>query len=124
MESKELSEWIRIYEEKTGDTFQALPGFTTWYLPDRGFCQWKPVPESRAVLCWNLCNDAHFWRDALECMVLQFGYDRIITICILPKQGREVVCTPKENDDGTIDYYVTNELRRPYKPWKNANERE
>ena len=44
-------------------------------------------------------------------------------IC-MDKQGREVVCTPKENDDGTIDYYVTNELRRPYKPWKNANERE
>lgn len=110
------------------------------------------MPENKAILCWNLCNDAHFWRDALECMGLQFGYDRIITICILhikpyirlwgwkimqdfdtngvhryicmDKQGREVVCTPKENDDGTIDYYVTNELRRPYKPWKNANERE
>lgn len=37
MESKELSEWIRIYEEKTGDIFQALPGFTTWYLQTEAF---------------------------------------------------------------------------------------
>ena len=54
MESKELSEWIRIYEEKTGDKFQALAGFTTWYLPDRGFWQWKPMPAYRAILCWYL----------------------------------------------------------------------
>lgn len=152
MERKDLLEWIKIYEEKTGDKFQFLPGFTTWYLPDRGFCQWKDIQEDKAILCWNLCHDAKFWRDSLECVALQFGLDRIITVCILPikayirywgwkirqdfvkngihryicsdKCGREVVCTPKENDDGTIDYYVTNELKRLYKPWKNENERE
>ncbi|MCQ5211190.1 hypothetical protein [Megasphaera massiliensis] len=151
MERKELLAWIKEYERKTNDEFMFLPGFTTWYIPERGFCQWKGLDEDHAILCWNLCNDAKFWRDALECVALQFGYDRIITVCILPikayirywgwkieqdfetngvhryicsdKNGREVVCTPKENDDGTIDYYVTNELRRQYKPWKNANER-
>ncbi|AXB82594.1 hypothetical protein ACG98G_04770 [Megasphaera hexanoica] len=151
---RELLGWIQEYEKRTGDKFQALPGFTLWYLPDRGFCQWKPMDKNKTILCWSLCHDAKFWRDALECVALQFGYDRIMTVCILPikayirywgwkieqdfvkddglhryicsdKQGREVVITPKcVFKDGSVNYFVTNELRRKYKPWKNADERE
>ena len=61
---KDLLAWIKEYEAKTGDTFSFLPGFTTWYLPDRGFCQWKPMEEEKTILCWNLCHDAKFWRDS------------------------------------------------------------
>ena len=40
------------------------------------------------------------------------------------KQDREVVITPKSvNEDGSVNYFVTNELRRKYKPWKNYDER-
>ena len=149
---KDLLAWIQEYEAKTGDTFSFLPGFTTWYLPDRGFCQWKPMEEEKTILCWNLCHDAKFWRDSLECLALQFGYERIMTVCILPIKayirywgwkiqqdfekdgmhryickdlcGREIVITPKcVNDDGSVNYFVTNELRRQYKPWKSYDER-
>lgn len=148
----DLMEWVKLYQEKTHDTIQSLPDFTVWWLPDRGFCQWTTLPDDKTILCWALCHDAKFWRDSLECVALQFGYDRIMTVCILPikayirywgwtimqdfekdgvhryickdKNGREVVCTPKsQNDDGTYNYFVTNELRRKYKPWKNYNER-
>lgn len=149
---KSLKEWIEEYKEKTGDDFDFLKGFTTWYLPDRGFCQFTLMPNSTTVMCWNLCHDAKFWRDAMECFALQNGYERIITVCILPikayirywgwkiqqdfekdglhryicsdKSGREVVISPKnKNDDGTINYYVTNELIQKYKPWKTCDER-
>ncbi len=150
---KSLLEWIREFERRTGDVYIPLQGFSTWYIPTRGFCQWKDMKEDKTILIWNLCHDAKFWRDALECVALQFGYERLMTICILPIKvyirywgwkieqdfekdglhryicsdavGREVVCTPKDiNDDGSINYIVTNELRRQYKPWKNFNERD
>lgn len=150
---KSLLEWIQEYEQKTGDTFRYLDGFTTWYIPDRGFCQWKPLDEERTIFIYNLCNDAKFWRDALECHAMQYGYDRIMAICtrhILPyikywgweimqdfekdgyhryickdKCGREIVISPKhlDSDDGSVVYWVNNELKRQYKPWENDNER-
>ncbi len=149
---KELLGWIQEYEEKTKEKFYVLPEFTLWYIPERGFCQWRAMDKDKTILCWNLCHDAKFWRDALECVALQWGYDRIMTTCILPikayirywgweimqtfkkdgmyryickdKQDREVVITPKSvNEDGTVNYFVTNELRRKYKPWKNYDER-
>lgn len=151
-QGKELLAWIQEFEAKTGDKFYYIPGFTTWYLPTRGFCQWKDMPEDKTILIWNVCHDAKFWRDSLECVAMQFGYDRLMTVCILPikayirywgwkirqdfekdgvhryicsdAMGREVVCTPQSiGDDGSVNYYVTNELRRQYKPWKNYDER-
>lgn len=149
---KDLLQWINEYKAKTGEEFYFLPKFTTWYLPDRGFCQWTALDDDKTIVVWNLCHDGRFWRDALECVAMQFGYDRIMTTCILPikayirywgweimqdfekdgmhryicrdKVGREIVCTPKKiNDDNTISYFVAHELRRKYKPWKNGDER-
>jgi hypothetical protein len=150
MESRELGDYIKQYQEKTGCKFTFMPGFTTWYLPDRGFCQFKIIPETKTMFIYDTCNDARFWRDALECVCMQHGIDFIMTLCIrsiLPyiryfgwtikqeftkdgfkryvcsdKQGREIVITAKHVDGrGKISYIVTQALRKQYKEWVSEN---
>ena len=53
MKAKSLKEWIEIYETKTGDSFDLLPGYRLLYMPERGFIQdddYLPSVRRRQIL--------------------------------------------------------------------------
>ncbi|MGE1061183.1 hypothetical protein NXG27_00835 [Megasphaera paucivorans] len=150
MIQKSLKDWIQEYEKGTGNKFECLKDFTLWYLPNRGFCQFTMLPNEKLIFIRDTCNDAHFWRDTMECLAHQYGYDFLMTLCIrhiLPyiryfgwtieqkftvngfkryicsdQENREIVITAKYvGVHGEIYYYVTQAMHKQYKKWKTVN---
>lgn len=56
-------DWIRKYEDKTGDKHELLPGFQEKYLPGRGYCQYGIDEESSSLIIYETCGDGMFWYD-------------------------------------------------------------
>lgn len=46
-----LKEWIKIYEEKTGDNFGVPNGYRLFYMAERGFASMKPDLKNAANGC-------------------------------------------------------------------------
>lgn len=139
--ARPLTEWVRIYEEKTGDTAALPKGFRLFYLAERGFAMLMADPESRIMFVWQVCGDGKFWRDFAELQCAAADLDYICTICtreILPyirgfgwkivrqeerdgkrrfscrdSVGRKVLITHMcLKDDGRPQYYVTHYLNK------------
>ncbi len=134
--AKTLAEWIILYESKTNDKVELPKGFQLYFLPERGFCQYKVDIDNKMLIVYQLCGDAKFWRDVGELICLVNKLDSISTICtrnILAyirfwgwkikqqfdvnnqkrficedTQGRKIIITHKHIDgNGDVAYWVT-----------------
>ena len=135
--AKTFSEWVELFERKTGDKYCCPDGYHVYYLPDRGYCQFKV--DGNMLLIYGLCGDAKFWRDLAEVFAQDMGLTALGTICTRPplpyirfwgwkivreeengefvrywckdKEGRRVVLTPKHvEENGDVTYWVTQYL--------------
>ena len=57
-----LEEYIAKYEKRTGEKFEPKIGFKLFYLPARGFCEYKIDTDKNMVMIYQLCGDGKFWR--------------------------------------------------------------
>lgn len=81
---KTLDEWIRIYEEKTGDKHDVPKGFTMYYIPNRGFAVYSMFKMNKpddCILVYEVCGDAHFWHDIAVFMAQQNNVRNLMTLC-------------------------------------------
>lgn len=131
---KTLNQWIDKYEEKTKDEFSLPNGFNLYWLPERGFAQYR-LHEGLLVI-YQLCGDIHFWYDLAKLLCVSNGGYAVSAVSILPikpylrllkfkiekeetvngkhryyctdDSGRPVIATYKGTDkDGTDSYFVT-----------------
>lgn len=136
-----LEEWIKRYEEKTGDDFMLPPGFTLYWLPNRGFAEYRYVDDILVV--YQLCGDIHFWYDLACLLCIQKGGVSVSTVCTCPirpylrllgfkvreeyekngkyrficedKLGRKVIATYRSTDDTGCDtYFVSSYMSEMY----------
>lgn len=136
-----LKDWVDRYEEKTGDEFMLPPGFQMWWLPHRGFAQYKY--SNGVFIVYQLCGDIAFWYDIACLMCFQNGGKAVSTICTVPilpylrllkfhikevkekngrkryicadRYGRKVVATYRSTDENSEDsYFVTSYMIEPY----------
>lgn len=132
-----LKEWIKIYEDKTGDTFGIPEGYRFFYMAERGFASMKPDFKTRLMVVYQVCGDGKFWRDFAEMtFAVPLGLDAVCTICTRPikpyirgfgweildeqckdgqyrflcqdSSGRPVMITHKDvQENGLPEYWVT-----------------
>ena len=81
MRSGTPEEWVRWYEEKTGDTFTLPDGYSVNYHLHRGIMVCKPVVEEKMLVIEYVIGDGKFWYDVAEMLALQNGLRYIATIC-------------------------------------------
>lgn len=81
MKGKSLKEWIEIYEKKTNDKAELPEGYRLLYLAERGFASIKPDVEGKMMLIYQVCGDAKFWRDHIELITCNAGFDCVASIC-------------------------------------------
>ena len=80
-----LKEWIKIYEEKTGDNFDLPEDYRLFYMAERGFASMKPDLKTRLMVVYQVCGDGKFWRDYAELtFAVPMGLDAVCTICTRP----------------------------------------
>lgn len=63
---KTLQAWIDMYEKKTGDKAVLPEGFSLYWLPNRGFAEYKIDEKNNILLIYIICGDGKFWRDLGE----------------------------------------------------------
>lgn len=137
--TKTLKDWIKFYEDKTGDSVSLLDGFQMYWLAERGFCQYKIDIEGKMLIIYQVSGDAKFWHDMGEIICLANNLDYMSTICTRninaymrfwkwevaeefnvnnqkrfickDVHGRKVIITHQGiNDKGNPTYYVTQYL--------------
>lgn len=136
-----LEEWINRYEEKTGDEFILPAGFQLYWLPNRGFAEYRLVDNILVV--YQLCGDIAYWYDTACLLALQnnaVAVSTIATVPILPylrllhfeimreeekdgrkrfycrdRLGRKVIATYHGTDDtGCDNYFVSSYMNELY----------
>jgi hypothetical protein len=139
---KTLEEWVEKYETERDDPMVCPKGFDMYWLPERGFAQYKFVDGILVV--YQICGDIQFWFDLAKLICLAKGGHAVSTVCILPilpylrllkfkivkkeerdghfrfwckdEAGRKVIATYKGTDEeGTDSYYVTIYVKELYK---------
>lgn len=139
---KSLEEWIDKYETERDDPFITPKGFKLYWLPERGFAQYRFVDGILVV--YQLCGDIHYWFDLAKLLCLSKGGYAVSTVCILPilpylrllkfrivkkeevngkyrffckdEAGRKVIATYKGTDEeGNDSYFVTVYVTELYK---------
>lgn len=144
---KTLAEWVDKYETERGDPFVTPKGFDFYWLPERGFAQYKFVDGIMVV--YQICGDIHYWFDLAKLLCLSKGGHAVSTVCILPilpylrllkfrivkreevdghyrffcrdEAGRKVIATYKGTDeDGEDSYFVTVYVTELYKEDKDG----
>ena len=134
-----LDEWVKLYENKTKEKFEPHPGFKLFYLPDRGFCEYRVTEDM--VMIYQLSGDGKFWRDYGLLLAELTKCKKLGTICIrdnikayirfwgytidkeevLPDglvryhckhkdTGKPGLCSPAWEDNNKVSYYVTWDL--------------
>lgn len=137
-----LREWVKIYEEKTGDNFDLPEGYRLFYMAERGFASMKPDLKTGLMVVYQVCGDGKFWRDYAELtFAVPMGLDAVCTICTRPirpyirgfgweildeqckngqyrflcqdSTGRAVMITHKDvQGNGVPEYWVTHYCQR------------
>lgn len=82
--SRTLDEWIKLYEDKTGDKHDVPKGFSLYYIPNRGYAVYSMFKTGRqddCILVYEVCGDAHFWHDIGVFMAQQNNVKNIMTLC-------------------------------------------
>ena len=76
-----LAEWIKKYEDKTGDRHIIPEGYTQYYLPSRGYAQYGMMRDRGCLYIHECCGDAKFWFDLGVLLCGQNGLEYITTVC-------------------------------------------
>lgn len=131
--TKSFNEWVDEYEEKTGEEFTLPPGFSLYFLPERGFAQYRLV--NGLVIVYQLCGDILYWFDVGKMIAHMNGAKAVATVCILPIKayirllrchivkdeekdgkhryvckdsiGHKLICTYRSTEEGTDTYFCT-----------------
>ena len=77
-----LDEWIELYEKKTKEKFKPHSGFKLFYLPDRGFCEYKIDTDADMVMVYQLSGDGKFWHDFAMLLAELTHCHHVGTFCI------------------------------------------
>ena len=78
--ARTITEWAKLYEDKTGDKAELPAGFKLYFLPERGFAMYKPDETGKIMLIYRVCGDAKFWHDVAEIIAYQLGLKCFATI--------------------------------------------
>ncbi len=120
--NKTLYDYVKEYEEKTGEEFQTPQGFTLFFLPERGFAQMR-IYEGMVVV-FQVCGDLLFWFDFAKVMAASNGCKCVITTCIrhiLP-YIRKLRCHIVKKE-GDYRYICEDELgNKSIYSWRLAND--
>lgn len=73
-------EWIKRYEEKTGDKHEVLPGFVEQFLAERGYCQYGVDDKNKSLIIYETCGDGKFWYDVGFLICKEKSLQRLITV--------------------------------------------
>lgn len=85
--SKTFEEWVKAYEEKTGDEHYTPEGFTVLYDKDRGYAQYYVDKGYNFMYVYEACGDGRYWYDVGIKICRDYNVPKMITICtrhILP----------------------------------------
>ena len=107
-----LEEWIKKYEEKTGDKHTLPDGYVQYFLPDKGYAQYAMVKEAANCLyIYETCGDADFWYSLGKMLAVNNNLKFICTICTREINAymrfwkiKEVSMTTEENgtEEGAV----------------------
>lgn len=75
-----LKEWIKKYEEKSGEKHVNPAGFETLYDKDKGYAQIKK--DGKFLIVYEVCGDGKYWRDRAEKAALEKDCSWLFTICV------------------------------------------
>lgn len=85
---KTLDEWIKEYEEKTGEE-HTEPNeenkLKLYYVADRGYAEigiFRTDNTEPSVVIYEVCGDAKFWHDFGVILCKQHNIKNILTVCI------------------------------------------
>lgn len=116
MKGKSLKEWVKIYEEKTGEKAELLKGYRLCYLAERGFASMKADTEGKMIIIHQVCGDAKFWRDYAELIGATAGFECVASICTRHVEpyircfGWEIL--EREEVDGHYRYWCQDSIGR------------
>ncbi len=77
--AKSYEEWIKLYEQKTGDEHTCLDGYTTLYDAEKGYAQYKV--EGARLHIYECCGDGFYWYNVGIKICRDYGIEAIVTIC-------------------------------------------
>ena len=77
--AKTYEEWVKLYEDKTGDEHTCLDGYTTLYDADKGYAQYKV--EGARLHIYEACGDGFHWYNVGIKICRDYGIEAIVTIC-------------------------------------------
>lgn len=78
----EFKEWVKHYEEKTGDKHEVKGGYTTLSDPEKGYAQFKV--ENGRLFVHEVCGDGWYWYTLAEKICTDHNIPLLITICTRP----------------------------------------
>lgn len=82
-----FQEWVKIYEEKTGDEHYCPPFYTTLFDEEKGFAQYWVAADHSVMYVYECCGDGKYWYDIGVRVCREHNIPRMVTICtrhILP----------------------------------------
>ncbi len=115
--ARTLQEWIDMYEKKTGDKAVLPEGFSLYWLPNRGFAEYKIDENSGILMIYAVCGDGKFWRDLGELICRLNKLKCISTICTRNVETYirfwHWKIVEGQNKDGKKRFVCRDELNRP-----------
>lgn len=82
-----FEEWVKVYEEKTGDEHTCPEGFTTLFDEEKGYAQYGVSVDRKTLYVYEACGDGKYWYDLGVKYCKDHNIPKMITICtrhILP----------------------------------------
>ena len=58
-----FQEWVKIYEDKTGDKHYCPPFYTTLFDEEKGFAQYWVAADHSVMYVYECCGDGKYWYD-------------------------------------------------------------
>lgn len=77
--AKTFNEWLKLYEDKTGDEHTCPDGYTTLYDAEKGYAQYKV--EGARLHIYEACGDGFHWYNVGINICRDYGIEAIVTIC-------------------------------------------
>ena len=108
--TKTLEEYIKMYEKHIKEKFQFNTGFSFFYHPEHGFCEYKI--EDTGLYIWQLCGDLKYWVDIGYKVCQQFQLPAMSAYILrhpkpfIRKLGFKIVKT--EHEDGYYRFACKN----------------
>ena len=76
-----FEEWVKWYEQKTGDEHYCPPGFVTLYDPEKGYAQYKTNGDRSRLFVYEACGDGRYWYNKGVEICRDYEIPYIVTIC-------------------------------------------